>query len=211
MGERDAPAPANMLPVEGMREYYDRRAPEYDDWYLGTGMYAARHRPGWDEELREVEGLVAGLPPARTLDAACGTGFLTRFLRGEVVGIDQSERMVEIAARRIPGGRFLVGDALSLPFQDASFDRLLAGHFYGHLNHEERERFLREARRVAGEIVVIDSALRDGVEPEETQERLLSDGSRHPVYKRYFTGETLADELGGRPLFKGTWFVVAAT
>ena len=30
-----------------MREYYDRRAPEYDDWYLGPGLFADRDRPGW--------------------------------------------------------------------------------------------------------------------------------------------------------------------
>ena len=104
-----------------------------------------------------------------------------------------------------------MGDALSLPFDDASFGRLLTGHFYGHLNPAERGRFLGEARRVAGEIVVVDSALREGVKPEETQERVLSDGSRHEVYKRYFTGESLAEELGrGTTLFSGTWFVVAA-
>lgn len=200
-----------MSLMDGMKEYYDRRAPEYDDWYLGSGLYADRDRPGWNEELWEVERVVAELPPTRALDVACGTGFLTRFLRGEVVGLDQSERMVEIASWRVPGGRFFVGDALALPFADASFGRLLTGHFYGHLDPGQRERFLREARRVADEIVVVDSALREGVEPEETQERVLSDGSRHEVYKRYFTADGLAGELGGgRALFSGTWFVVAA-
>jgi hypothetical protein len=29
-----------------MLEYYDRRAPEYDDWYMGTGLFAQRDRPG---------------------------------------------------------------------------------------------------------------------------------------------------------------------
>jgi ubiquinone/menaquinone biosynthesis C-methylase UbiE len=197
--------------VEGMKEYYDRRAPEYDDWYLGTGVYAARDRPGREEELWEVERVVAELPPKRTLDVACGTGFLTRFLRGEVLGLDQSERMVEIASWRVPGGRFVVGDALALPFDDASFGRLLTGHFYGHLNPEERKRFLSEAYRVADELVVIDSALREDVQAEEIQARALTDGSRHEVYKRYFTGEALAGELGGgEVLFSGTWFTVVS-
>lgn len=194
-----------------MKDYYDRRAPEYDDWYLGTGLYADRDRPGWEEELWEVERVVAELPPTRTLDVACGTGFLTRFLRGEVLGLDQSERMVEIAFWRVPGGRFIVGDALALPFEDASFGRLLTGHFYGHLNPEERKRFLSEAHRVADELVVIDSALREGVQAEEIQERALMDGSRHEVYKRYFTGEALTKELGGgKVLFSGTWFTVVS-
>ena len=198
-----------MYPMDGMKRYYDRRAPEYDDWYLGTGLYANLRRPGWEEELREVERILAELSPARTLDVACGTGFLTRSLRGEVVGIDQSERMVEIAARRVPGGSFVVGEALPLPFVDGSFERLLTGHFYGHLKPGEKELFLSEARRVADEIVVVDSALREGVRPDETQERVLSDGSRHEVHKRYFDPEALAGELGGgRTLFSGTWFVV---
>ena len=151
------------------------------------------------------------LSPTRTLDVGCGTGFLTRFLRGEVFGLDQSECMVEIAAWRVPGGRFVVGDALALPFENGSFGRLLTGHFYGHLNPGERERFLSEANRVASEIVVIDSALREGVREEEIQQRVLRDGSRHEVYKRYFTGEALAEELGGgEVLFSGTWFTVVS-
>ncbi len=149
------------------------------------------------------------MPPARTLDVACGTGFLTRHLRGEVVGLDASEAMIEIAAARMPGSEFVVGDALSLPFADDSFDRVFTGHFYDHLQPGERERFLAEARRVAPELVVADSALRDGVEPVQWQERVLNDGSRHTVYKRYFTGDGLAEELGGgEVLMDGAWFVV---
>ena len=135
-----------MSPMRAMKEYYDRRAPEYDDWYLGTGLYADCQRPGWNEDLWELERVVADLPPARTLDVARGTGFLTRFLRGEVVGLDQSERMVEIASWRVPGGRFVVGDALDLPFESGSFERILTGHFYGHLDAGEGKQFLTEAR-----------------------------------------------------------------
>ena len=62
---------------------------------------------------------------------------------------------------------------------------------------------------MAGELVIVDSALREGVEPEEWQERVLNDGTRHRVYKRYFTGAGLADELGGGDvLHDGGWFVV---
>ena len=64
---------------------------------------------------------------------------------------------------------------------------------------------------MAPELVVIDSALRDDVEAEEWQERVLADGSRHRVYKRFFTGAGLAAELGGgRVLHDGRWFVVVA-
>ena len=192
-----------------MRDYYEKRAREYDEWYEATGVFAARDRPGWEEDVAALCSVVAALPPARTLDVACGTGFLTRHLRGEVTGLDASESMVAIARERLPEARFVVGDALSLPFADGEFERVFTGHFYDHLQPGERERFLAEARRVARELVVADSALRDGVEPEQWQERVLNDGSRHSVYKRYFTGVGLARELGGgEVLHDGPWFVV---
>ena len=195
----------------GMRAYYDQRAAEYDDWWLGRGIFARRERPGWHEEVAAVVAAVEALPPARVLDVACGTGFVTRHLRGEVTGLDQSESMVRIAAERLPGARVVQGDAVPLPFADGAFERVFTGSFYGHLQRSERERFLAEARRVAPELVVLDAALRaDGV-PEAWQERKLNDGSRHRVYKRFFTPEGLIEELGGgRVLHAGEWFVMVA-
>jgi demethylmenaquinone methyltransferase/2-methoxy-6-polyprenyl-1,4-benzoquinol methylase len=189
--------------------YYDRRAAEYDEWYTGQGSFAGRDRPGWTAEVDQLVNLVRHLPPARTLDVACGTAFLTRHLRGFVVGLDQSPSMVAIAQSRLPDGLALVGDALDLVVADHAFDRVVTGHFYGHLPFDERETFLSEARRVADELIVIDSAWRPGVETDQWQERVLSDGSRHQVYKRYLSGPELAEEIHGEVLMDGTWFVVA--
>ena len=192
-----------------MRAYYDRRAREYDDWWHGTGLFAARDRPGWAAEAAQVVDVLTALPPARVLDVACGTGFLTRHLRGEVVAIDQSPEMVRVASARMPHARVLQADAVPLPFPDAAFDRLVTGHFYGHLLPDERRAFLAEARRVADRIVVVDSALRPGVPGEAWQERVLDDGSRHRVFKRYLSGSGLVEELGGgEVLHEGNWFVV---
>jgi demethylmenaquinone methyltransferase/2-methoxy-6-polyprenyl-1,4-benzoquinol methylase len=191
-----------------VKTYYERRAHEYDDWWLGRGRFTERDRPGWDEEVDKLRRALEALPPARTLDIACGTGFLTKHLPGEVVGLDQSESMVEEARRQAPNATFETGDALELPFADASFERVFTAHFYGHLEEADRLRFLGEARRVASELVVVDSALRPDVEPEEVQERILNDGSRWEVYKRYFTPAGLADEFGGgTTLLAGRWFV----
>jgi ubiquinone/menaquinone biosynthesis C-methylase UbiE len=194
-----------------MREYYDRRAREYDDWWLGTGLFASRDRPGWDGDVQALIDAVTALSPTRVLDVACGTAFLGRHLRGEVVAVDQSAEMVAVATERMPHARVVQGDAVPLPFGDGEFDRVVTGHFYGHLLPEEREAFLAEARRVGNELVVIDSALHDGVEPEQWQERVLNDGTTHQVYKRYFTGPQLAQELGGgEVLHDGPWFVMVA-
>jgi demethylmenaquinone methyltransferase/2-methoxy-6-polyprenyl-1,4-benzoquinol methylase len=191
-----------------VKAYYEARAPEYDDWWLGTGRFAERDRPGWEEERTELIAALKALEPARTLDVACGTGFLTQHLPGAITGLDQSSSMLELASARAPDAGFVQSDALRLPFVDGTFDRVFTSHFYGHLEEAERIRFLAEARRVGPELVVVDSALRDDVEPVEWQERILNDGSRWEVYKRFFTPDELATELGGgETLFAGRWFV----
>jgi demethylmenaquinone methyltransferase/2-methoxy-6-polyprenyl-1,4-benzoquinol methylase len=191
-----------------VKAYYDRRAPEYDEWYLGVGRFADRDRPGWEREVAELQAALQGLAPARTLDVACGTGFLTRHLPGEVVGLDQSEAMLEEARRQAPEATFVQGDALELPFEDASFGRVFTAHFYGHLDEPDRRLFLDEAHRVAQELVVVDSSRESSEDDDAHQERVLDDGSRWRVYKRWFTPERLAAELGGgETLHGGRWFV----
>jgi len=190
-----------------VRAYYERRAAEYDDWWLGTGLLANRRRPGWHEEAAALTRTLEALPRARTLDVACGTGFLTQHLPGEITGLDQSASMLELARAKVPDGRFLQADALELAFADNAFERLFTSFFYGHLEEDDRVTFLSEASRVAGELIVVDSALHAEVEPVEWQERVLNDGSRWQVYKRFFEPDRLAEELGGRVLFAGRWFV----
>jgi 2-polyprenyl-3-methyl-5-hydroxy-6-metoxy-1,4-benzoquinol methylase len=66
-------------------------------------------------ERRFVEQFVARLPPkARILDAGCGCGEpLAHFLSTagfEVVGIDASARLLDLARRAVPSARFIHGD-----------------------------------------------------------------------------------------------------
>jgi SAM-dependent methyltransferase len=191
-----------------MRAYYEQRAPEYDDWWNGTGRFAGRERPGWREDVAALGAALAALPPARTLDVACGTGFLTRHLPGELTGLDQSASMLAIAASRMPEATFVQGDGLAPPFAPGAFERVHAGHFYGHLTPEQRAAFQSAARKLAGELVITDSALRPDRGPESWEERVLDDGSRHAVYKRWFTADGLAGELGGgETVHDGPWFV----
>jgi ubiquinone/menaquinone biosynthesis C-methylase UbiE len=184
-----------------MKAYYEARAREYDDWW---NWHVAEHPKEFGRLVRTLQDLT----PVRTLDVACGTGFLTRHLPGEVVALDQSEAMLEIAARQAPQAELVQGEGLELPFEDGAFDRVFTSHFYGHLDEAERRRFLVEARRVGRALVVVDSAVRDESPPILMQERVLNDGSRWAVLKRYFTAEELAEELGGGDvLHEGEYFV----
>ena len=117
--------------------------------------------------------------------------------------------MLAVATEQAPAADFVRGDGLGLPFEDGAFERVFTSHFYGHLEEGDRERFLGEARRVASELVVFDAALHGGEPRAEWQERVLNDGTTWEVYKRFFTGSGLLDELGGGTvLHEGGWFVL---
>ena len=117
---------------------------------------------------RRVVGLAAVQPGDRALDLCCGTGDLALALaqRGaEVIGLDFSGAMLEIAERRrqknlessITNLKFIVGDAQHVPFPDRSFDIVTVG--YGLRNLTGWEAGLAEMNRVAkpgARLVVLD-------------------------------------------------------
>lgn len=177
MLKRARGAVLRRLHPPGAREgYFDTLAPFYDDWWTRTGRMANTEqlRPGWKDEVTTLQATIEAFEPVPTLDVGCGTGFLTRWLPGLVVGLDASKAMLEIAHRQAPEAIFVQGDALSLPFPDGSFGRLFASHIYGHLDRAERQRFRREARRVADELVIVDTA-------GESRERAPSNSGGCPM------------------------------
>src|SRR3979411_2568192 len=75
------------------------------------------------------------------LDVGCGPGYVSAAAaeRGAVpTGLDLSVEMVAIAKKMFPHIEFSQGDAQNLPFDDASFDRVLANFALLHLADPER-------------------------------------------------------------------------
>jgi len=194
-----------------VKAYYHARAREYDDWWLGRNLYADKDRPGWDEERSQLEGWIEDLPPKRTLDIACGTGFMTRRLRGEVTGLDQSDAMLDVAREQVPDATFVQGDALDLRFENGAFERIFSSYFYCHLEEDDRVRFIAQAGRVAPELVIVGSRLQPGEEAVRWDERVLNDGTRWRVFKRVFDPEALAHELDGHIVHESHYFVMVCS
>lgn len=116
----------------------------------------------------------AGLDPStRVMDLGCGLGGPSRYLAAtfgcKVTGIDLSPAFIDSAtyltARCGLSDRvtFQVGDALHLPFDDASFDAVFLQHVV--MNVEDRTALYAEVRRIlapGGRLAIYDLVLRDG-------------------------------------------------
>jgi demethylmenaquinone methyltransferase / 2-methoxy-6-polyprenyl-1,4-benzoquinol methylase len=147
------PSPGT-LPDTQVRAMFDRIARVYDR--MNSVMTAGMHHR-WRERAADLAQVGAG---SRALDVATGTGDLAIELarRGaEVVGMDFSERMLELARAKAPGLRFEEGDALELRYPDGEFDAVTVG--FGARNLADLDRGLREMARVArpgGRVVVLE-------------------------------------------------------
>jgi GT2 family glycosyltransferase/SAM-dependent methyltransferase len=109
----------------------------------------------------------------RTLDLACGTGYGTAILgvaAAEVTGVDISAAAIRLARGRYASGnvKFVVGDCFDLPFEDDSFDVVVANEMIEHV--EDHAGLLAEIRRV-----LVDKGV------------LLVSTPNKPVYNRYKT------------------------
>jgi arsenite methyltransferase len=132
--------------------------------------------------------LIAALhlaPGERVLDVGCGTGRLGEHVAGlvapdgEVVGVDPLPLRIELAARKNPRFKALVGRAEDLSaFADASFDVVYANSVFHWV--ADKPRALREALRVLkpGGRIGVNSA--DGARPHQSarlvREAVLEEG-----------------------------------
>jgi ubiquinone/menaquinone biosynthesis C-methylase UbiE len=110
---------------------WERVADKYDAvWYPLTRQFSP--------SLLAVAGVVPGMS---VLDVACGPGYVSaaaKQLGAFVTGTDFSGRMIAIARRTFPQIEFVQGDAHDLPFENATFDRVLMNFGLLHLSHPEK-------------------------------------------------------------------------
>lgn len=122
------------------------RVADYDS--ISAGSYDVRYR---EYEHQGIEGALTSFlgGPGRsgTLEVGAGTGHWLQFLDGHrMVGLDLSCTMLARARQRLPDAPLVQADALSLPFADGSFDRVICVNAFHHF--ADKPRFLNEARRV---------------------------------------------------------------
>jgi SAM-dependent methyltransferase len=160
-----------------LREYYARRASEYER------VYAKPERQG---DLARLTTLVRDtLRGHDVLEVACGTGYWTRVIAQvapSVVATDSTPETIAVAqAKEYPRGpvRFEVADAFALGDVGGPFTAGFAGFWWSHVPRERLAAFLESWHRAVGPgalIVVADN--------------LYVEGSNHPIVRRDHHGNT---------------------
>ena len=97
------------------------------------------------------------------LEVAAGSGYVPETARQRLQrhGLNLQVTLLDRAPSHLTNGnRALAGDALALPFQDASFDLVSCTLFAHHLTAEELPRFVDEGLRVCRVAVLINDLVR---------------------------------------------------
>lgn len=145
------------------REACNRLAPFYDALVRSLAFFI-----GGERQLRERVVTLAGLRRGNyVLDVGCGTGTMAAMMaqrvgaEGQVVGIDLSPRMIEIATRKAQMAQltFLQANAEDVPYPDNYFHTVTIIFALHEMPRAARGNTLNEIYRVlkpGGRLVVVD-------------------------------------------------------
>jgi ubiquinone/menaquinone biosynthesis C-methylase UbiE len=112
---------------------------------------------GFDRSRQELISQAKVSPGQNILDIGCGTGSFIVLLKRlfptvQAVGIDPDPKALSRAANKIRRAAVSVqldrGFADQLPYPADTFDRVFSSFMFHHLEHEEKEKTLREVARV---------------------------------------------------------------
>jgi ubiquinone/menaquinone biosynthesis C-methylase UbiE len=125
-------------------------------------LIAQWYMPLW-ERMLDVVG--AG-PGTRFLDAGCGSGGASAIAarRGAIVtGVDLSDQMIAVCREKteLSGCTFEIGSLEALPFEDASFDAVIASMVIHFCSPEQALRELKRVLVTSGRIAVSSPARPD--------------------------------------------------
>lgn len=100
--------------------------------------------------------------PVRILDVGCGHGYIHPMLRSfgyDITGVEVAADVLDLARQENPDNRYVAYDGNRLPFEDKSFDLVLAICVMHHVPPLQWPNFIAEGRRVLrpnGQFVVFE-------------------------------------------------------
>jgi SAM-dependent methyltransferase len=165
---------------EGRRWAAWARTPDHDSyWHFTRDAFLTRLPP----------------PGGRVLDLACGEGRLSRDLAARgywPIGIDVSPTLIGLAREADPAGDYRVANAESLPFDDGSFELVVA--FNALMDFDDMPAAVRESARV---LVPGGTLCASIVHPMSAVGRFASDEPESPyvITESYFAREPVSESF----------------
>lgn len=157
---------------ENFNELFDRWAASYDNTVLG-------HDIEYREVFRNYETIlqtIAEHSEGFVIEFGVGTGNLTKKLRDkglEVIGIEPSDNMREIAQLKHPEVSIMDGNFLSFPKPPRKVDTIVSSYAFHHLTDQEKEQAIRlyaEMLTRGGKIIFGDTIFKN----EKARENIYS-------------------------------------
>lgn len=125
-----------------------------DDYYRRLAEIEARH--WWARGMRAISQAILGRRfeqrGLKLLDAGCGAGGFLAWAAAHgsftrLAGVDVSDEALSLARRQVPAAQLEPTGVEELPFEDASFDLVVANDVLQHLTEDRLAAGLRELRR----------------------------------------------------------------
>lgn len=186
---------------ESMNRYYDERANEYDEIYIGKGPASINDPNSYEKDVQNVLKIIAGIDNKEIVfDLPCGTAFwMPSYYKNSksIYFFDQSANMLKKAKERamqlncIEKCSFCETDVLNIHNFNVKSNFAIVGFFISHLIESEEELFINWLKcHVNGSIIIIDSTWSDDRlktrNKSGNQIRKLNDGTEFTIYKKYF-------------------------
>lgn len=169
----DLKATYNRIAEDWFKDHHE------DTWWIeGTDKFVSLLKPG-----------------SLVLDVGCGTGVKSQYLLDKglkVIGIDFSEKMIEIAKREVPGATFHVADIKDLSGLQETFDGVLAQATLLHIPKAEAGdvvKGLRDKLNNGGYLYIAVKEKRENGKEEE----ILKEDDYGYEYERFFSYFTLPE------------------
>jgi ubiquinone/menaquinone biosynthesis C-methylase UbiE len=184
-----------------LNEYYDERAPEYDDIYLGRSP-GVPEPEAYRQDVEAVKKICSDFGRGHLIDIGCGTGYWLPYYAAncmEITLVDQSRSMLIECQKKAKESlesekvHFVKGDFFTIRFLSKIFDCAVIAFLISHLAEDDESIFFKKLKMIMkseADVLWIDSSwsqLRSKYRDKEGyQKRVLRDGRSFSIFKRYF-------------------------